>query len=78
MVGIVFTSAVELVVHRHEGRKLFTELQKLRADRKHLDREWGQLLLEQATWGAHNRIDEAARNKLGMSIPSIADTRELR
>lgn len=78
MVAIVFTSTVELVLHRHEARKLFTNLQKLRADRKDLDHEWGQLLLEQATWGAHNRIEEAARGDLTMSIPRLANIRKLR
>lgn len=73
-----FASAIELVLNRHEARKLFVELQDLRDSRHRLEREWGQLLLEQATWATHVRVEELARDSLGMVVPQPANTVELR
>ncbi len=65
----VFVSAMEVVLHRHETRELFLMLQELRAQKNEIDREWGQLLLEQGTWGTHGRIEDIARDKLNMTLP---------
>ncbi len=65
----VFLSAMEVVLHRHETRELFLVLQELRAQQNELDREWGQLLLEQGTWGTNGRIEDIAREKLNMTLP---------
>jgi cell division protein FtsL len=64
-----FTSALQIVVQRHESRKLFVELQELRKEQDELNRRWGQLLLEQGTWGTHGRVEEIARERLKMIIP---------
>ncbi len=76
--GLAFASAVELVVYRHESRKLFVELQDLRETKQDLDREWGQLLLEQATWGTHIRVGKVASEKLEMIAPRTRQVVELR
>ncbi len=73
-----FGSAVELVLYRHASRKLFVELQEFRKIRQGLDQEWGQLLLEQATWGTHVRIEETANARLGMISPAPGQVVELR
>jgi cell division protein FtsL len=65
----VFLSAMEVVLHRHATRELFLVLEELRAQQNELDREWGQLLLEQGTWGTHGRIEDIAREKLNMTLP---------
>ena len=67
----VFISAMEVVLHRHETRKLFSALQELQIQQNELDREWGQLLLEQGTWGTHGRIEDIARGKLNMILPAV-------
>lgn len=67
----VFISALEIVVQRHETRKLFSLLQELQVQQNEIDREWGQLLLEQGTWGTHGRIESIARDKLNMTLPAI-------
>lgn len=69
LIFIVFFSALEIVLSRHESRKLFVELQDLRKQKNDLNLEWGQLLLEQATWGTHGRIEEIAREQLDMIAP---------
>ncbi|MCC7122775.1 MAG: cell division protein FtsL [Gammaproteobacteria bacterium] len=68
LVALIFASALNLVLERDRTRSLFIDLQALRKQKDELDREWGQLLLEQGTWGAHGRVEEIARGKLGMTI----------
>jgi cell division protein FtsL len=73
-----FASAVELVLYRHQSRRLFVELQSLRQARLGLDQEWGQLLLEQATWGAEIRVEQIAVEKLGMLVPGPRQIMEMK
>ncbi len=72
-----FTSAVELVLCRHQSRRLFVELQSLHEVKQGLDQEWGQLLLEQATWGAELRVEQIANDKLSMVVPASGQVVEL-
>lgn len=72
-----FASAVELVLCRHQSRRLFVELQSLHEVKQGLDQEWGQLLLEQATWGAELRVEQIANDQLSMVVPSPAQVVEL-
>lgn len=67
--ALIFVSALNVVLQRDDSRSLFIELQGLRKQKDDLDREWGQLLLEQGTWGAHGRVEDIARNKLDMTVP---------
>ena len=70
LIGAVFISALALVAVRHESRKLFVELQVLHSQREVLHEEWSRLQLELATWGTHSRVEEIARNEIGMILPS--------
>jgi cell division protein FtsL len=74
----VFLSAMQVVLHRHNARELFLVLQELRVQQNELDREWGQLLLEQGTWGTHGRIEDIARNKLNMTLPPAEEVFRVR
>lgn len=69
LIALIFASALNVVLQRYQTRSLFIELQALRKQKDELDREWGQLLLEQGTWGAHGRVEDIARSKLGMTVP---------
>ena len=62
-------SGVAVVFARHEHRQLFTQLTKLERARDELNIEFGRLQLEQATWAESNRIDQVARDRLGMKFP---------
>ncbi len=62
--------ALSLVSSQHKARKLYVELQKEQAAAKQLDVEWGQLQLEQGTWGTHGRIERIATRELGMRLPA--------
>ena len=64
-----FISALEVVISRHEARKLFVEIQQLENTRDDLNEEWTRLLLEQSTWATDVRIEAIARNVMGMKPP---------
>ncbi len=65
----VFFSAVEVVVARHETRKLFVEIQTLEKQRDNLSEEWGRLQLEQSTWATDSRIESVSKTELQMIEP---------
>ncbi len=62
-------TAIMVVYARHQHRQLFVELSRLEKSRDALNIEFGRLQLEQATWAESNRIDQIARNRLGMKFP---------
>ena len=62
-------SALAVVYARHQHRQLFVQLTRLEKARDELDIEFGRLQLEQATWAESNRIDQVARDRLGMKFP---------
>lgn len=66
-------SAIGIVHARYRHRQLFVELSRLEKGRDELNIEFSRLQLEQATWAESNRIDQIARNRLGMKTPEPAD-----
>jgi cell division protein FtsL len=76
LAGVVAT-AVAVVQARHQHRQLFVELSALERERDELNIEFGRLQLEQATWADTHRIEQIARNQLGMKYPEAADLRVL-
>jgi len=73
--AIVLVCALALVTSQHEVRKLFTELTRQQETAKQIDVEWGQLQLEQSTWGTHGRVEGIARDELHMVIPRPGELR---
>jgi len=69
IVAVTF-SAYAVIELRHHNRLLFAELQELTRERDQLNTEWGQLLLEQGAWSEHRRVEETARVRLGMALPT--------
>jgi cell division protein FtsL len=65
----VIGTAISASFARHQGRKLFNELQYLESERDGMNVEWGQLQLEQSTHATHGKVENAARKRLGMRIP---------
>jgi len=66
----VVACAVTVIELRHRNRLLFAELQAVTHERDALNTEWGQLLLEQGAWSEQRRVEETARARLGMALPS--------
>lgn len=74
----VMAVSIAVVQTRQESRELFAELQVRQAERDALNIEWGKLLLEEATWSQHRRVEALARSRLNMSTPDAAHIRVVR
>jgi cell division protein FtsL len=66
----VLLSALTVVYAKFKTRTLFSELQAMQSEKDELDVEWGQLQLEQSTLTAHGRIEDIARSRLGLTLPT--------
>jgi cell division protein FtsL len=66
-------TGIAVVYARYHHRQLFVELTRLERERDELNIEFGRLQLEQATWAQANRIDQVARERLGMKFPEAED-----
>ena len=73
LLAILLTSGLMVVRTTHENRFAFNELQQLRDQANQLEVEWGQLLLEQSTFGVEGRIEQKAVEQLRMQVPDIDD-----
>jgi cell division protein FtsL len=64
--------ALSLVTSRHEARRLTVQLEREQAHARQFDVEYGQLSLEQSTWGMPARVEKIARESLHMQLPVAA------
>ena len=55
----------------YQNRFLFNELQQLRNQANSLEVQWGQLLIEQSTFGLEGRIEQKATEQLHMHVPEL-------
>jgi cell division protein FtsL len=78
LLAVVIVSALGVVWTRHESRVLFVQLTGLQNQRDALNIDYGRLELEQATYAEPRRINDQARQKLGMTDPLPQDIRLLR
>lgn len=62
-------SGMMLVYSRHQARTLFQQLEALSSQHDEQQIEWGRLQLEQATWSENSRIEQIARDRLGLDFP---------
>jgi cell division protein FtsL len=69
LLTIAVLCAIGTVSANHRARKATTEYERDQNRMRELDVEWGQLQLEQSTWANHARIEQIAREKLGMRLP---------
>lgn len=77
LLAATIASAISVVWARHESRVLFVQLTALQNQRDAINIEYGRLELEQATFAEPRRIDEEARQQLGMVDPSPQNIRLL-
>ena len=66
--------ALSLVTSRNQARRLFVELERAQLQARGYDTEYGQLQLEQSTWGMPLRVEKIARDQLHMQLPTSART----
>lgn len=67
---VLIACALSLVTSRHQARRLTVELEREQSRARQFDVEYGQLSLEQSTWGMPARVDKIARESLHMQLPA--------
>ena len=65
---LLIACALSLVTSRHQARRLFVELTREQAQARAYETEYGQLSLEQSTWGMPARGEKIARETLHMQL----------
>lgn len=65
----VMISATAIVLVSFESRLAFQELQQQLELNNDMEVTWGQLLIEQSTFGVDDRIERKASEELGMKVP---------
>ena len=66
---VLLLCGLGLVSSQHQSRKLFVSLEQENERSRQLEVEYGQLQLEQSTWGMHARIEKIATGQLRMRAP---------
>lgn len=74
----VLGSALAVVNTSYKHRMVFHELQQSRVQTNDLDVQWGQLLIEQSTFGLEGRIERRAIDELGMKLPDWSTIKMVR
>ncbi len=74
LLAAAVASAIGVVWARYRSRVLFVELQHLERVRDELEIEWGRLQLEQAALAAPGRVEQVARKRLRMHVPTPEET----
>jgi cell division protein FtsL len=69
LLAVLILCALSLVTSRHYARKLFVELQHEQTRERGYETEYGQLQLEQSTWGMPARVEKIAREQLKLQMP---------
>ena len=68
LLAVLIGCALSLVTSRHEARRLFVEIERDEARARQYETEYGQLQLEQSTWGMPARVEKIAREKGRMQL----------
>ncbi len=76
-VAVIFV-AIKTVVHRHESRNMFMQLQVLEKERDKLAAQWSRLKLEQGTMLNQVRVEQNARWDLDMRMPKTSEIKVIR
>jgi cell division protein FtsL len=63
-------SAMGVVATTQIVRRDVNSLETLRREASQLQVQWGQYLLEQSTWAAYGRVENAAVSELNMMAPT--------
>jgi cell division protein FtsL len=74
LLAVLVACALSLVTSRHQARRLFVELERAQTAARGYETEYGQLQLEQSTWGMPARVEKIAREQLRMQLPTPART----
>ena len=70
----VLTSALAVIYTTNAYRSVFNQMEQAEQQAHHLQLQWGQLLLEQASLATPARVQQLAEDKLGMMLPAAKNT----
>jgi cell division protein FtsL len=73
--AVVIATGIGVVYVKYLTRAEFVALQEVRAERDALDVQWGRLQIEEAALTSHTRIEQNARQQLGMHLPQLVEVR---
>lgn len=71
--ALALASAAGVIYSVYVSRQMVSELQSLQREGEQLQVQWGQLLLEKSTWGSYTRVEQTARARLGMYLPTVQE-----
>ena len=63
---LVLFSAAAVIYAKFQNRMLYAELQRLQREHDRMLVQWDRLQLEESAFATHGRIEELARERLGM------------
>jgi cell division protein FtsL len=70
----VLLSAFTVIYSTNSYRSTLSQVEQEEQQAHFLQLQWGQLLLEQASLATPARVEELAREKLGMTLPTTKNT----
>lgn len=70
-----FCSAVAVVYSKHLSRHATTDISRNQFQIDELDVQWSQLQIEEGTFSEHGLVERTARDRLGMVLPGIDDSK---
>jgi cell division protein FtsL len=73
LVFFASASGISVIRATHDYRHLFISLQEAREHSNQLGVIWGQLLIEQSTFGVDGRIEQKAVELLEMRVPAVEE-----
>lgn len=74
LISAILISALAVVYTTNSYRSTFSQVEQQQQQSHKLELQWGQLLLEQASLATPARVEELARVKLDMDLPSSQHT----
>lgn len=74
LLAAVLLSALAVIYSTNSYRSTFSQLEQEEQQNHHLQLQWGQLLLEQASLATPARVEEMAIQKLRMTLPNVKNT----
>jgi cell division protein FtsL len=64
-------SAFGIICVKDVNRRLVGDLQIQQTTNDNLRNRWSQLLLEESAWSSQTRVEQIARQQLGMIVPKV-------
>lgn len=73
VLSVILVTGLSIVNTTHENRFIFNKLQEMKEQANQFEVEWGQLLIEQSTFGIEGRIEQKAIEQLKMQVPELSN-----